>query len=319
MNDLGTRPRGKRMLMWQLSLPLAGFRRALRDWIHGTRQHEATRELLGRQLALEVKRRASIGSLADVEFRVHSQFGDDGIIQWLIAQMPAIPARFIEFGVGDYTEANTRFLLVNDNWSGLVIDPSPGLMRASRRRDEFWRHDLTATQAFLTTANIDHLLADWTDGRPVGLLSIDVDGNDYWLWEAITSISPVIVIAEYNAHFGPDRAISTPYDPELHRFTHHYSGQHYGASLAALAHLGQRKGYSLIGTNSAGVNAYFVRTDWLPPHIPELEVAAAFTEAKVRDSRDRSGQLDGLTRAAVRKQISGLPVVDVTTGERQSL
>ena len=319
MNDLGKRSRGKRMPMWQLSLPLAGFRRALRDWIQGARQHEATRELIGSQLARDVRRQASVTSLADVEFRVHSQFGDDGIIQWLVAQIPDIPRRFIEFGVEDYTEANTRFLLVNDNWSGLVIDPSPALDRAVDRRAEFWRHDLTAVQAFLTTGNVDKILGDWADGQPVGLLSIDVDGNDYWLWEAITSIHPVIVVIEYNAHFGPDRAISTPYEPDMHRFKHHHSGQHYGASLAALAHLGLRKGYTLIGTNSVGINAYFVRTDWLPASMTGREAAEAFTDAKARDSRDPSGRLERLPRAAVRRLITGLPVVDVRTGERQPL
>lgn len=157
------------------------LRTAVRDIASSRHQHEATRELVGTQLAREVRRVTQVKSLADVEFRVHSQFGDDGIIQWLVAQLPDIPRRFIEFGVEDYTEANTRFLLVNDNWSGLVIDPSPALMRASRRRAEFWRHDLTAVQAFLTTENVDRVLGDWAGGGPVGLLSIDVDGNDYWL------------------------------------------------------------------------------------------------------------------------------------------
>jgi hypothetical protein len=319
MKKVGKRPHDQRTPIWGPSLPFAGFRRALRDWIQGTRQHEATRELIGRQLAREVRRQATVTSLADVEFRVHSQFGDDGIIQWLVAQLPGIPPRFIEFGVEDYTEANTRFLLVNDNWSGLVLDPSPALVRASHCRAEFWRHDLTAIQLFLTTDNVDKVLADWADGQPVGLLSIDVDGNDYWLWEAITSIHPVIVIVEYNAYFGPDRAISTPYDPDMHRFKHHHSGQHFGASLAALAHLGRQKGYSLIGTNSAGINAYFVRTDWLPSSLTAREAAEAFTDAKVRDSRDPSGRLERLPRATVRGLITGLPVVDVTTGERQPL
>src|SRR5690606_2503094 len=106
-----------------------------------------------------------------------------------------------------------------------------------RSRIWFWRHDLTALPCFITRENVDSLIVEWAVGRPVGLLHIDVDGNDYWLWEAITSVSPCIVIMEYNANMGSDRAITIPYEPNFARLSAHYSGQYAGASLAALAHL----------------------------------------------------------------------------------
>lgn len=211
--------------------------RRIRDWVQGTEAHERTRELIGMLLAERFAAKRRITSLHEVEFRVYSQFGDDGIIQWLVARLPLLPKRFIEFGVEDYSESNTRFLVVSRNWSGLVMDGSPGNIARLRARKWFWRYGLTALANFVTCENVDALIAGWAGSEPVGLLHIDVDGNDYWLWDAMKCISPSIVIMEFNAVFGKDRAITVPYAPDFHRFAAHYSGQYAGASLAALTHL----------------------------------------------------------------------------------
>lgn len=291
--------------------------RRLRDWVQGTEQHERGRELVGAMLARQVAQVRRPASLAEVEFRVHSQFGDDGILQWLVARLPSLPKRFVEFGVEDYTEANTRFLMVNNGWRGLVMDGSQENMARLRRRPWFWRHDLEARTCFVTRDNVDAEIASWARGEPIGLLHIDVDGNDYWLWEAVHSIAPGIVVMEYNAVLGADRAITIPYQADFRRLAAHHSGQYFGASLAALTHLANAKGYALVGSNSAGNNAYFVRRELLDEDVREVSVAQAYAPPTFRESRDASGRLDYLDLAGRQAAIRGLPVQDVATGRTE--
>src|SRR5437868_3239257 len=194
--------------------------------------------------------------LADGEFRVFSQWGEDGIIQYLISRIKITNETFVEFGVENYRESNTRFLLLNNNWRGLVLDGSQHCIDHIQADEICWRHTLTARCAWITRDNINDLLKEAGFAGEVGLLSIDIDGNDYWVWEKLTVIDPVIAITEYNSIFGPELAVTIPYDPKFARHRAHYSGQFWGASLPALTQLADRKGYSLVGCNSAGNNAY---------------------------------------------------------------
>lgn len=294
---------------------LVTWYRRIRDWVQGTETHERTRELIGMMLAERHAAKPRIASLHEVEFRVYSQFGDDGIIQWLVARLPSLPKRFIEFGVEDYTESNTRFLMASRNWSGLVMDGSPVNIARLRARKWFWRYGLTALACFVTCENVDTLIAEWAGREPVGLLHIDVDGNDYWLWDAVKCISPGIVIMEFNAVFGEYRTITIPYAADFHRFAAHYSGQYAGASLSALTHLAGLKGYALIGANSAGNNAYFLRRDLLNDDLVEVPVTRTFVRPNYRESRSSSKQLDFLSYEQRQAAIRGMPVMNVVTGE----
>lgn len=283
--------------------------------MQGTDAHERTLELIGSLLAKEVNGKQLVSSLHEAEFRVYSQWGDDGIIQWIISQMPSVPKRFVEFGVEDYSESNTRFLMINNNWTGLVMDGSPENISRLQRRKWFWRYGLTAASCFVTRDNVDSLISAWAADQAIGLLHIDVDGNDYWLWDAIRCTSPSICIMEYNALFGSERAITIPYSADFRRFDAHYSGQYFGASLAALTVLAHAKGYALIGTNSAGNNAYYIRSDLLNGNLREVELADAFTMPTFRESRDRQHRLDYLAYDQRQTSICGLPVLNVVSGQ----
>ena len=159
--------------------------------------------------------------LRDYEYKVFSQWGEDGIIQRLINEIPIETRTFIEFGVEDFSESNCRYLLMKDNWSGVRIDGSANNMNRLRQSYLYWRYDLNAIDAFVTRENINDLLARSGFGEDVGILSIDIDGNDYWVWEAINVVSPALTIVEYNARFGADRAVTTPYKPDFFRTTAH--------------------------------------------------------------------------------------------------
>src|SRR5262245_17108326 len=195
------------------------------------RELAASRALTARLLIADLKARGALVPMRDAEFRVFSQFGDDGIIQHLIhnADVRRENHIFVEFGVENYLEANTRFLLMNDNWRGLVIDGDPNHISFIQRDEIFWRHDLTACAAFIDAENINSLLRDAGFVGEIGILSIDIDGNDYWVWQAIDVVRPIIVIAEYNAVFGPCHAVSIPYDPKFQRGRAHWSNLYWGA------------------------------------------------------------------------------------------
>jgi hypothetical protein len=250
--------------------------------------------------------------LRDCEFSVFSQWGEDGILQYLVHHVPIAHRTFIEFGVEDYHEANTRFLLVHDDWQGLVMDSSSANVERIRRDAVHWQHDLQARAAFVTRENIEALLSGAGFDPDLGVLSIDIDGNDYWVWEAITSVRPRVVACEYNPTFGRD-VVTIPYDAAFSRYAAHHSGLYYGASLAALEHLGRRKGYVLVGCNTSGTNAFFVRDDLAPPGLA-IEAGAACVESNVRQSRDPEGRLTFVRGSAKRALIAHLAVVDVETG-----
>jgi hypothetical protein len=248
--------------------------------------------------------------LHQVEFKVFSQFGDDGIIQYLIHRLEHLPDTFVEFGVENYRESNTRFLLLNNNWRGLVLDGDQDSINYIQDDEISWRHTLTARRAFITRDNINDLLHEAGFTGEIGLLSIDIDGNDYWVWEKIAIVDPVIVIMEYNSVFGPHLAVTIPYEPQFVRYQAHYSGLFWGASLQALKLLADQKGYSLIGCNSAGTNTYFVRNDKVAD-LPVLSVQEAFVDARFRDSRDEKGKFTYLTGAQRFFAIAGLEVYDL--------
>lgn len=271
---------------------------------------EETKLLFGKVLADSIANRKHVADLSQVEFRVFSQFGDDGIIQYLISQLrPKIPA-FVEFGVQNYREANTRFLLQNNNWCGLVIDSSCEDIDAIKNDWYYWRHSLTALCKLVTRDNINALLLGSGMEGEIGLLHIDIDGNDYWVWEAIDVIQPVIVIAEYNSLFGRDRAITIPYSDNFNRVDAHFSGLYFGASLKALDLLARRKGYYFAGSNSAGVNAYFIRKD-RAGLVAEISVTDGYVESLFRQNRNNRGELEYMANEKAIEKIRGLPVYDV--------
>jgi hypothetical protein len=248
-------------------------------------------------------------TLRQAEFSVFSQWGEDGILQWLLARVPVESETFVEFGVENYTEANTRFLLTHQNWTGLVIDGSAAHIDAIKRQDIHWQHDLTAVHAFITRENINELIARRFRGD-IGVLSIDVDGNDYWIWEAIGVVSPRIVVCEYNSVFGCERAITVPYDPKFFRTAAHYSNLYFGASLPALCRLAARKGYVFAGCTRAGNDAFFVRQD-VAGKVKALMVEEGYVRSKMRESRDASGALSFLSGDERFAAIAHLEVFDV--------
>jgi len=194
--------------------------------------------------------------LLNFEQRVFSQNGEDGIIAEIFDRIGTTEKFFVEFGIQDGTECCTRNLLENQGWSGAWIEGSPEL--AERASQKFSQYPIKVLNRFVTTENIVACFEAVAVPREFDLLSIDIDGNDYWMWKALgRHYSPRAVIIEYNATFGPRQSWIMPYDPGFR----HDATAYFGASLEAMARLGMDLGYRLIGCESRGINAFFVRSD----------------------------------------------------------
>lgn len=274
-------------------------------------ESEKQKLLLGKMLSHQIKNielTGGVNSLHSTEFSVFSQFGDDGIIQWLVNNLDIQNKTFVEFGVEDFSESNTRFLMMNDNWSGFVMDGNDENINSLRNSYYYWRYDLKSKAIFIDKDNINSLIMEQGFKEDVGLLHIDLDGNDYYILDQINVISPTILILEYNSLFGIDRPISVPYDEKFYRTNSHYSNLFWGASLKSLYDLAVSKGYSFIGCNSSGNNAYFIRNDKINEKIKVVDLADGFVSSKYRESRDKNGYLTYLSKSEARELLRGIEV-----------
>lgn len=189
--------------------------------------------------------------------KCYSQNDEDGIIQEIFRRIGTTNRIFVEFGVGEGLENNSLFLL-KQGWKGLWIDGSPQNAAAINTgfADPIARNQLCFKESFITKDNINELIGGYFTGE-IDMLSVDIDGNDYYVWQAIDVVSPRLLVIEYNAKFLPPVKWSIAYDPE-----YVWDGSdHQGASLAALDEVSREKGYTLVGCNLTGTNAFFVRKD----------------------------------------------------------
>ncbi|KAA3630800.1 MAG: hypothetical protein DWQ08_05710 [Proteobacteria bacterium] len=232
-----------------------------------------SKQLLGR---LEIRRKHAAHPINREEYRVFSQHREDGIIAFLLDSAGIGSRKFVEFGFGPDV-CNCLSLLLDRNFSGLFIDGDAEKCTAARRAYRWLDSpDVTVVDAFLTMENLNSVIERNGFGGDIDVLSIDVDGNDYWLWSAIDALDARIVVIEYNASLGRDRSLTIPYHPGFRRYRAHKSGFYHGASLSALEKLGLNLGYRLVGCDSTGVNAFFVKRDLDLPNVATLSAAEAF-------------------------------------------
>jgi len=275
------------------------------------RQVDSLRRAAGRVEERQTRALPPDAPLKDREFRVYSQWGEDGILSFLCREASFDERVFVEFGVEKYVEANTRYLLTTEGWRGLVLDGSAEYVEAIRQSRDYWDFDLQAQAAFLTAENIDDTIASRGITGRIGLLSIDVDGMDYWLWRAIRAVDPAVVVIEYNSRFGPDASVTVPYDPAFDRRRAHHSLLYYGASLRALVRLGEAKGYAFVGCGSHGLNAFFVRRDAVAGAIRPQSVDEGFVAGGFSEAHDERGRRVRLSREQEEALLATLPVVEV--------
>jgi hypothetical protein len=207
------------------------------------------------------------GELTPFERSTCSQNGEDGVIAEILDRIGVTSRWFVEFGIEDGSQGNCVTLARDLGWSGLFIevDDANYAILADRWKD---RPEVRTLHALVTADTIGDLFVNAGVPDEPDVLSIDVDGNDYWIWEALEGYRPRVVVIEYNASIDPTATVAMPRDDD-----HRWDGTDYfGVSLGALRHLAHRRGYRLVHTDSVGVNAFFVRDDLVAPFPPEDRV-----------------------------------------------
>jgi len=223
-----------------------------------------------------VKQAVPLPSVFDTGFRVLSQFDEDGILLFLFAVLGTKSKTFVDIGSGDgITGSNCANLAINFGWHGLFIDGNESSI--ARGREFYGKHPDTFLYlprfvcAMVKRENVNRVIRDAGFEGEVDLLSIDIDGNDYWGWDALECIQPRVVMIETHVEFGY-RNIIVPYDPE-----YVYPGRHpdyHGASPVAMVNLARRKGYRLVGANRFGFNTIYVKNEEGADLIPTVSVEA---------------------------------------------
>lgn len=210
------------------------------------------------QLVEELKlKKKKINNFREIEFSAFSQFGEDGIISWLTRQIPNINKKFLEIGTQDYWESNTRYLLKSQNWTGYIIEGSREDVKKIKKQKIYWQNNLKAINKFINLENINLIINKNIKDPKLGLFSLDIDGNDYWILKQI-NITSDLIVCEYNPIFGDIFELTIPYEKNFQRNKEHYSNLFFGCSIQALITLMKKKGYLFLGTNTQGMNAFFV-------------------------------------------------------------
>ena len=213
------------------------------------------------------------------EFSVRSQDGGDGIIREIFNRIEAKNKNFVEFGVGDGLQNNTAYLLLN-GWSGLWFEGDPKNFEKIQNnlKDFINKKQLNLVHAMIDRENVEKLFAENNVKKEIDILSIDIDGNDYWVWSSIENFKPRLVVIEYNPEYGSYISAVPKYDKNYFWKRTRF----YGSSLSAFNKLAQKKGYSLVACSFLGNNAYFVRNDLMENKFDKnLSVNDLFEEHKL--------------------------------------
>lgn len=245
--------------------------------IHRDKLHPSVgiqqRQLL--QYYLNCKSQKTLPDIKTTGFKVFSQFEEDGILLYLFSIIGEGSKTFIEIGANDGINSNCSNLAVHFGWTGLFFEGDPQLIKRGRkfysRIPTPWHPKPTFVQAIIKRENINQLIRENGLSGDMELLSIDIDGNDYWVWDAIDVVRPKVVVIETHTEFGLNNIV-VPYDP-----SYMFPGKHpvyHGASVIAMNKLAEKKGYRLVAASDLGINQIFLRNDLATDEIPAIDPAS---------------------------------------------
>jgi hypothetical protein len=223
-----------------------------------------------------VRGRHPLPTFDDVEFRAFSQNGEDGILLFVFALIGMVNRRCVEICAGDGIQCNSANLIINHGWNGLLFDGDDQLLARGRayysRLGDTFCYPPKLVHSWITRDNVNDLIESHGFEGPVDLLSLDLDGMDYWIWEAIDVIRPRVVIAEIQCIWGAERAVTVPYTEQFKTRLDGHFGIYSGASLPAFTKLARKKGYRLVGVQRLGFNAVFIQDGIGEDILPEVDI-----------------------------------------------
>jgi hypothetical protein len=264
-----------------------------------------------------------ISNLWDCEVRVYSQWGEDGILSYLTNALKIAKPKIIEFGVGNFAECNSRFLAEAYNASVYGIDGRKDLISNAKNMDVYWRGSIHLFQDWITpTSAPAHLEKALTLMKGLDILSLDIDGNDFWVMNSLNLSNIKIIVCEYNPIFGGLESVCVPRDDYFDRTKAHYSWLYYGVSLRSWINLMEKSDHRFIGTNRAGNNAFFIKKEFFDAlNLAEIdeEDLQQYVDWRIREGRDQNGSL---LYENIDQQIHLLthyPLIDTVSGKSTSV
>jgi hypothetical protein len=277
--------------------PVKKIARHLRGWLNqpvASQLRDYGPPNTAAQLQLQLVYRQLLASgtplpaLDDVGFKVFSQADEDGILLFLFSILGTVNKKCVEICAGHGMECNTANLIIHHGWTGLLVDGNPDLVQQGKAfyqsHGATFIYPPTFVASWITRNNVNDLVRTNGFEGEIDLLSLDIDGVDYWIWQALDAVSPRVVVLEYQDIIGPERALSVPYADDFNAYkypTTQGMPNFCGASLTAFTKLARRKGYRLVGCNRYGFNAFFVREDLGQKALPEVPVSECFKHPKV--------------------------------------
>ena len=230
----------------------------------------------------------------EVEFRNHSQCGEDGILWYIYSVIGTTNKKAVEICAGNGKECNSANLVVNHGWKVLMVEGDKD--KADFAKEYYAKHPDTflippnVINEWITAENVNDIIRRHGFEGDIDFLSVDMDGIDYWLWKAIDVVAPRVVMVEIQAVWRCTASVTVPYRPDFKVKSLQY-GHYAGASLPAFVKLAKEKGYRLIGANRFGQNAVFMRNDVGVDIFPEIDPESIFSHDVANWGSDRARPL----------------------------
>lgn len=233
--------------------------------------------------------------LGETGFKVFSQADEDGILLYIFSIIGTESKKVVEICAGNGIECNAANLIINHGWLGLLVDGNGELVVQGRNFYETNRQTYiyppTFVHAWVTQDNINTIIRENGFAGEIDLLSIDMDGMDYWIWQVLDAVQPRVVVLEYQDIIGPEKALTVSYkdDFNVDEYSINRDAPNFcGASLPAFIKLARKKGYRLVGCNRYGYNAFFISNSIGEKEIPEIQAKECFKHPRVlRDMKER--------------------------------
>jgi hypothetical protein len=271
------------------------------------------------QISQNKNRYEEVTDLNEIEVKIFSQNGEDGIIDYLVNSLKLNTKNFVEIGVGSYRESNTRFLYNKYHPKGLIVDFIDDMEKKVKPFVNLWKGDLRICNKQINSENILHTLNHNCDYK-IDIFSIDIDSIDYWIIEKLNKRISKVFVAEYNPVFGSEIEVTVPNISGFERNKYHYSNLCYGMSLRALINLMDKKGYYFIGTNLQKINAFFILKDFKKEEFfknIEIKSLDNYTNSNIRDSRDENYKLSYLSGDKKIKEIEECKVINLKDNKNE--